>query len=358
MKNIEITYFGILRSITSWAKVSRELLYALNANGVNINVYERKGFLFDPSFSLSSDIETKITGEFKGDVVFTFEHPKNYIHLPEQSFNVGFLVYEFTCLPEFWVEMINEKLDMVFVPSSFCQKVFLDSGVEENKIRVLRYGFNPIYYYPLSVRAKDNDGTFAFLSIASPHKREGIEFLLNSYSRAFSKEDNVNLILKLTYIPSGKIKPFEYPNILGLVNSFRDKKNAPRIEVVSGRLTEKEMGDLYRYSDAYVSLTRGEAFGLCFLEALASGMPVAGVNWSGQADFLNERNSHFIDFSLVTAKDEVYETIPDPGMIALPDLDSAADVMRKLFLNREGNTFRREHYLWSSVAKDFISLVS
>lgn len=39
-------------------------------------------------------------------------------------------------------------MDIVIVPSIFCRKVFAESGVEEKKIKVLRFGYNPAFYYP------------------------------------------------------------------------------------------------------------------------------------------------------------------------------------------------------------------
>ena len=96
----EITYFGVLKSITSWAKVCRELVQALITLGIKVNIYERKGFLYDKSFFLSEDIQAQISNTFKGDIVFTFENPKVYHYMPKQAYKIGFLVYEFSRQPQ------------------------------------------------------------------------------------------------------------------------------------------------------------------------------------------------------------------------------------------------------------------
>lgn len=329
--------------------------------GVDINIYERKGFLFDTNFPLDYITKTKITNKFSGDIVFTFENPRIYTYLPEQGFNIGFLVYEFTKLPLLWVENINRYLDLVFVPSKFCKDVFLSSGVDKNKIKVLRYGFNPKYYYPLDHVQYNND--FTFLCIANPHKREGIELLLESFTRAFTKKDKARLILKLTYIPKKNVKSFEYGNLVELCNTYIKKRNSPFIKIIDAQLTEHEIGELYRNSNCYVSLTKAEAFGLCFLEALACGLPVASVKWGGQTDFLNKENAHFIKHTLVPTNGEEYEKINPPGLIAIPSVNHAAKTMYNMYCDRDN--YRKhpllqlpDYFWWSTIAKEFLNTIN
>jgi glycosyltransferase involved in cell wall biosynthesis len=336
------------------------MIAALLSVGVSINIYERKGFLFNRDFPLHYNIKRRITNQFKGNVVFTFEHPRTYQYLPRKSFNVGFLVFEFTRLPELWVENINNYLDLVVVPSYFCKKNFLESGVDQCKIRVLRYGFNPAYYYP-AVKKRDSRTAWTFLCVANPHKREGIELLLKSFTRAFTPKDKVKLILKLTYLPSQRVKSFEYSDLSGLFRPFLDYWDDSQIEIITDTFTEKQMGDFYRASDCYVSLSRAEAFGLCFLEALACGLPVVGINWGGQADFLNRRNSCFIKHTLVPTTGEEYEQADPAGLIALPDIEHAAKVMRRIFLKGRGVLVSQQvlqpspqYFWWLTIARDFL----
>ena len=58
--------------------------------------------------------------------------------------------------------------------------------------------------------------------------------------------------------------------------------------MLHGALSDNEMARLYlnKKVKAFVSLTRGEGFGLPILEAAASGLPVIATSWSGHLDFL------------------------------------------------------------------------
>lgn len=54
----------------------------------------------------------------------------------------------------------------------------------------------------------------------------------------------------------------------------------------AGFVNEAEKADYYRLADAYVMPSRGEGFGIVFLEALACGLPVMGSRTDGGREAL------------------------------------------------------------------------
>ena len=56
--------------------------------------------------------------------------------------------------------------------------------------------------------------------------------------------------------------------------------------VFSGFVPEEQKADYYRLADAYVMPSRGEGFGIAFLEALACGLPVLGSKLDGGREAL------------------------------------------------------------------------
>ena len=58
-----------------------------------------------------------------------------------------------------------------------------------------------------------------------------------------------------------------------------------------GRVSDEELPDVYRMADLFVMPSRGEGFGIVFLEALSSGVPVIGGNLDGSVDALSEGRS-------------------------------------------------------------------
>ncbi|MGC8728243.1 MAG: glycosyltransferase [Elusimicrobiales bacterium] len=348
--NIKITYFGIIKSISSWSKVSRNIIKSLISFGVDVNIYERKGFLYEEDFNLEPEIGSKITNGFDGDIVFTFEHPKNYVYLPQNKIKIGFLVYEFTELCDLWVCNINKYLDAVFVPSKFTYDVFAGSGVKREKIKILRYGFDPEYYYP---KKEKNENNKRFLTISSPHKREALDYTLKAFYEAFSNNKDVKLTLKLSYL-NKTVKPFEI-DAFKTVNFYKQRLGN-RLSVITDKLSEKEMGELYRNSDWYFSLSKSESFGLCFLEALACGIGVCCLNYGGQRDFLNSENAVFINHYLDKTEGDEYEKSSKIQYVAYPDMSDAVTKLKKIYLTE--NAIRKnldmKYYIWDNVAKDFL----
>ena len=86
-------------------------------------------------------------------------------------------------------------------------------------------------------------------------------------------------------------------------------------------------------ADCYVSLHRGEGFGLTMAEAMALGKPVIATGYSGNLDFMSPTNSLPVGYRLL-------EITEDAGPYAKgmhwadPDVDHAASLMRKVFDDR------------------------
>jgi len=58
--------------------------------------------------------------------------------------------------------------------------------------------------------------------------------------------------------------------------------------VFAGFIPEADKAEYYRLADAYVMPSRGEGFGIVFLEAMASGVPVMGSQLDGSREALLE----------------------------------------------------------------------
>lgn len=362
MTNLQITHYGTLRSPTSWAKVCRELLHALSKMEIDLNIFEHKGPGYTDDFALHDSLLPFVSNQFRNDVVFTFEHPSTYATL-EGKFKVGILSYETTVVPPQWVESANNHLDLVLVSSSFCRDIFVQCGMDDTKIEILHYGYDPDIYTPQGDK-KDlsalTQKEFKFLTVASPHKRKGLETLLNAYRNAFTKEDDVTLIVKINYTPQKKGAPFEYRNVQGMFEDFKKDPTAPEAILIDTYFQEQEIAALYRSADCLVSATRGEGFGMVFLEALACGLPVMVTGWSGHMDFLNHKNATLIDYRLRTAGEIQYDCDSKEAKIAEPNVH---DFSKKLFMAMKSPRNIRfapvdQEYQWDHLAQYFVEIIS
>jgi glycosyltransferase involved in cell wall biosynthesis len=61
-------------------------------------------------------------------------------------------------------------------------------------------------------------------------------------------------------------------------------------------LTEEEMSGLYMSGDCYVSLDRGEGFGLGPFQAGANGKPIIVTGFGGVTEYAKHDNSYLVDY--------------------------------------------------------------
>ncbi len=103
----------------------------------------------------------------------------------------------------------------------------------------------------------------------------------------------------------------------------------PGVYVVDASLSRARANGLLASCDAIVSLHRGEGFGLVLAEAMSLAKPVIATGWSGNMDFMDETNACPVRYTLVPLA-EAHDHYPAGAEWAEPDVDHAADLMRRL----------------------------
>jgi YD repeat-containing protein len=357
------TYFGIMRGHTSWGKVGREMVLALVDKGADVNIYERKGFLYDENMTFSTAVEKRITQTFRDDAVFTFEHPGVYGYL-RGRLKVGMLCYESTVVPPHWVEHVNRYLDLLLVPTTFCRDIFAAGGVPEAKMEVIPYGFSKEIYCPdgpVLPFPRAAERSWRFLTVACPHKRKGIATVLAAYEQAFAPADDVSLVVKLNYLPGRKTRPFEHGALEAELRAFAADPNKPALALISDYLPENDLAALYRGASCLVSATRGEGFGMVYLEALACGLPVIVTGWGGHMDFINNDNARVVKYTLRPAAEIQYDCDSADALIAEPDAEDLSRAMRESYNARHhpprvAPPESLEPYAWPHLADRFLTV--
>ena len=118
-----------------------------------------------------------------------------------------------------------------------------------------------------------------------------------------------------------------------------------KVYLLHGDMTDEEMHSLYKHPKikALVALTHGEGFGLPLFECAYSGVPVICAGWSGQLDFLYDkenkvRNFYDVDYDLQpVAPEVVWEgVIIKESMWAYPREQSARQKMRECYAHFSG----------------------
>lgn len=192
--------------------------------------------------------------------------------------------WEFTQLRKDFVEIFNEA-DEIWTPSNFCRNVYIESGVEFDKVQVIPNGVDPILFTPKGKEyVLKSKKKLKFLFVGGTIARKGIDILLAAYLNAFTAQDNVCLVIK----DLGGESFYRGQTAQQMIAQAQKTENAPEIEYIDEKLSEQDIANLYRVCDLFISPYRGEGFSLPTLEAMASGLPVVVTRGGATDDYVDE----------------------------------------------------------------------
>ncbi len=250
---------------------------------------------------------------------------------------VGFTMFETDRIAPEWVASCN-GMDEIWVPSEFNRATFVQSGVDPRKVFVIPLGLDLARYRPASTRPLSLPGHagFNFLSVFEWNKRKGYDILLRAYAEEFSHRDDVALVVR-TYGYVGRGAPNEAQLRRTLLELCPHPERAPRLVVLEDRFPDDQMPSLYAACGAFVLPSRGEGWGIPYMEAMAMGLPTIGTRWSANTAFMTDENAFLIE------TDGLVEIEPgDPEYpheywghhMAQPSLDHLKKLMRQVYEDR------------------------
>jgi len=271
---------------------------------------------------------------------------------------VQILPWEYGALPRSWIEGVREGADEIWVPSTYCARMFTDAGAAAERVAVVPNGIDPTRFsaerdvapYPIPSRKG-----FRFLYLGGVLPRKGIDVLLAAYRRAFRRDDDVTLVLKIF----GTRSFYPLPDGGASFAAFAQDPQAPELIVLDDDVSDEEVVRLYRSCDALAFPYRGEGFGLPMLEALACGLPVIATAGGAADDFLDGDVAYRVPAERRALRGEFRgELLAGEGWWLEPDLDDLAATLRHVVAHREearekglrGAQRARERWTWDHAA--------
>lgn len=212
----------------------------------------------------------------------------------EAKLKIVYLAWESSLFPQHWVVEFNEHADFIFTSSSFVRTVLDRSGVRvpmlvaHNAIDEQVFADKSADKYQLQTKR-----SYKFLHISSGFPRKGTDVLLEAYQQAFSKRDDVCLVLKSM--------PNALNSIPKQVAEIQSAADAPEIELINAELSDQELVSLFNAVDASVYPTRAEGFGLPIAESMLRGIPTIATAYGAHLDFFGEETGYLLDYHMVPA---------------------------------------------------------
>jgi len=215
------------------------------------------------------------------------------------------VVWETDSVPDVWAKAYETvNVGNLICACEWNRKTFNHFG----KTVVIPYSnsfeneYDEVYYDKIKNTVGDS---FVFSSVFQWDKRKGIDKLITSYYLEFHNNPNVYLVLK-TYIGKTMTGANETQHIVGKIKEYisnimhygKGIEPKCKILVLNDILNKKQINSIYKASNAYVTCTRGEGFGLPISEAINFEKPVIVPSIGGHLDFIEENNNFFIDSAM------------------------------------------------------------
>ena len=177
---------------------------------------------------------------------------------------------------------------------------------------------------------------FLFYSIFQWTERKNPKKLLQTYWRTFEGKDDVALLLK---VYRSNFSDREQEAIRQDIYQWKREQyqsHYPKVFLYLGSLTHEEIMRLHATGDCFISLHRGEGWGMPQMEAMASGKPIISTNFGGIHEWLDNQHGWLIPYNLTSLFGMGH--IPwytSQQQWADPDYQKAGEAMLEAYSNRQ-----------------------
>ena len=124
---------------------------------------------------------------------------------------------------------------------------------------------------------------FTFISVGNLVSSKGFQVLIEAFSKSFDIQEDIYLNI----IGAGEEKESMKQLIL-------DNGRSRQIQLL-GQKNREDIGNLMCNSDAFVLASFSETFGISYVEAMMSGLPVIATRCGGPESFVNDSNGILIN---------------------------------------------------------------
>lgn len=327
---LDIVCQGLMLGYSGFAKAMRNITIGLDNIGCNIKAIPLD---VDNINFLSTEKGKKIQKLINNNIDQYFWITMNCSMGVGQHdcYSIGYVMFETEIFPPKYAQHLN-NLDEIWTPSTFCKNSMKQSGVKN--VLVMPLGVDTEQFNPETVKAmtcpKDMEKKYKFLTICGYSERKGISILVRAFAEEFGGDKDVVLYIKGGWFHKDKAQ-------IEINNITKDIDNCPLIHLDFNIYPDDILAQIYKMCDCFVLPTRGEGWGLPFIEAMSMEMPTIGTNWGGQLEFMNNDNSFLINID-GTATEPRCDWICSEyigAKFAVPNKNHLRQLMRYIYEHRE-----------------------
>lgn len=361
---VKIQQFLFGGTLFSWAIVGQNIGRAFMKLGHDVEFVSTDGIQdrFVPD-DIKNFVRKVPSGLYDCQVSYTAMHNFGEFLRHGRKNRFGIWNYDGTIIPPNMIKH-HRFCDRLLPSSDFSRDVFIKNRVPEEKIITVPHGINLEEFatdkkYPLTTSRSKK----ILLNIATPHRRKNLKNTLWTYGGAFTKEDDVCLVVKVN-LKKQKDSQF-YVDFDKTLSDFKKKfPNHGDVEVVAGFIPN--LAELYNACDIVFQMSNLECWWLPGTEAFSAGKLVVASRHGGQLHYLNDNNSLLIDGEIVRMRANYQYWMPSAhGEMFEPSIDDGISKLRQAVLNYDEliTKFRPnmqdivKQFTWDNVAQKIISIM-
>lgn len=290
-RGVRIGHFGLFGGDSGFSQASRGLL---DINGLSDESVEIIRVSVDQDLSsqatISQTVPLRFSDRIENDIAIV-DVPVGWIaelgSRVRARYRIARTTFEASPLALPFQRAVS-SFDEVWCFSHYDSDILARSGIQADRIIAMPPGIAvPDPDGVRKLRAGIKRDSFRFLSVFNFEARKNPEALIRAFCVVANELSNTELVLKL----SGTTAE-DFQNWLNeLLGASQLAAARDRIHVIAGSLPRESIYALYLQSDVFVLPTRGEGYGLPFLEALAYGLPTICPDVGGHREFCDDSNS-------------------------------------------------------------------
>ncbi len=326
---------------SGYAVAGRRCIEAMHAVGIDVVWEPQPKFIRDPRAEPTHETHELLASLYRPgaavDTTVLHTMPERWRGMREKLGGgrfIGHTVWELDRMPANWRGDIHVA-DRLWVPTEWNRTTLRNAGVQRD-LQVVPHVVAT--HQPADPPIDIPDDVTVFSTIAVWHPRKRPDWTVEAFARAFTKDDQVLLVVKTPVVTDGWPAGSELERMTWyqLMQVLRRYPNAPQVMLVNDEFTDQQVSGLLQRTDCYVSLSASEGWGLGVFDAATLATPVITTGFGGQLAYLGHDHPGLVPFSWAAVGDSENSPHLEPDMVwAAPDLDAAAMMMRAV---RDGNS--------------------
>ena len=217
----------------------------------------------------------------------------------------------------------------LLVNSRWAQEIIRDQVKRDSEVVPLGVDTKIFKPHPKS----QNQDTYRFINIGKWEVRKGHDILVDLFNKAFTKDDNVELIM----LPHN---PFYTPQELQQWKAkYQNSQLGDKIFIFDPVNTHAGVAGIINDCDCGIYPSRAEGFNLELLETMACEKPVITTNYSAHTEYCTKDNAYLTE---ITELEEAYDgkwfhRQGQWAKLTQSNMDELIDYMRHCYKERPNN---------------------